>query len=185
LPPGAAVIEGAPLFPRQELRSDALHEQVTDRLPQDLAAPLPTHAKVPVRKVPAERPEPPLDPARTGEFPSEGPAPVAAIEIDTFGKVDLRVVAVRSAEAVPKSAKLLRLIVDDGTPVPRQILAGVAETVAPESLVGQQVLIVANLPARKMMGLQSHGMLLVAEDADGKRVPLHPARMVPNGSQVK
>jgi methionyl-tRNA synthetase len=185
LPPGAAVVEGAPLFPRLELRTDALHEQVTDRLPQEFAAPPPVHAKVPVRKVPAERPEPPLDPARTGEFPAEGPAPMPAIEIDTFGRVELRVVTVRSAEAVPKSTKLLRLIVDDGTPVPRQILAGVAETVAPESLVDQQVLIVANLPSRKMMGLQSHGMLLVAEDADGKRVPLSPQRAVPNGAQVK
>ena len=60
-----------------------------------------------------------------------------------------------------------------------------AETVAPADLLGRQVLVVANLAPRKLMGLESHGMLLVAEDAEGRRVPMHPARTVPAGVQVK
>ena len=66
-----------------------------------------------------------------------------------------------------------------------KILAGIAETVAPADLLDRQVLVVANLAPRKLMGHDSHGMLLVAEDADGKRVPMHPARAVPAGMQVK
>jgi methionyl-tRNA synthetase len=107
------------------------------------------------------------------------------VDIDTFGRMDLRVGLVLQAEAVPKSQKLLRLQIDLGEAQPRQILSGIAETVQPADLLGRQVLVIANLPPRKLMGQISHGMLLVAEDATGRRVPLHPARDVPNGSHVK
>ena len=80
--------------------------------------------------------------------------------------MDLRVARVLEAERVPK-AKLIRTIVDLGFEK-RQILAGVAEHLSPESLVGKQVRVVANLAPRKMMGLESQGMILMAEDREGQ-----------------
>ncbi len=106
------------------------------------------------------------------------------VDIDTFARSELRVGRVLLAEPVPKSSKLLRLLIDLGEAQPRQILSGIAETIAPADLLGRQVLVIANLPPRKMMGLESHGMLLVAEDETGKRVALHPARDVPAGAGV-
>ena len=86
---------------------------------------------------------------------------------DDFMKMDLRVARVLEAERVPKSKKLIRTIVDLGFEK-RQILAGVAEHLSPESLVGKQVIVVANLAPRKMMGLESQGMILMAEDREGQ-----------------
>ncbi len=93
------------------------------------------------------------------------------IEFDDFAKLDLRVGKVLEAEKVKKSKKLIRTIVDLGFEK-RQILAGVAEHMSPEDLVGRQVLVVANLAPRKMMGIESQGMLLMAGDRAGA---LHPA----------
>ena len=97
--------------------------------------------------------------------PYEEAKPV--IEYDDFARLDLRMGRVISAEPVPKSRKLLRLQVDLGYEQ-RQILAGVAEHFEPESLVGRRVVAVANLKPRKMMGLESQGMLLMAENREGE-----------------
>ena len=107
-------------------------------------------------------------------LPAPAPAyePLAApIAIDDFGKLDLRVALVLSAEPVPKSKKLLRCQVDLGLER-RQVLAGVAEHLRPEDLVGKKVVMVANLAPRKMLGLESQGMLLMAKNRDGKLVPV-------------
>ncbi len=88
------------------------------------------------------------------------------ITIDDFIKVDLRVAKVLVAERIPKSDKLLRLEVDLGYEQ-RQILAGIAEFYAPETLVGRKVVIVANLAARKLRGLESQGMIVAASIGDG------------------
>ncbi|GIV58934.1 MAG: methionine--tRNA ligase [Rhodothermaceae bacterium] len=93
------------------------------------------------------------------------------VTYDDFARLDLRVGEVKRAEPVPKSKKLLRLEVDLGFET-RQILAGVAEQMAPEALLGRRVVVVANLAPRKMMGLESRGMLLMAEDRDGTLTPL-------------
>jgi len=93
------------------------------------------------------------------------------IVYDDFDRLDLRVGRVEKAERVPKSKKLLRLEVDLGFEK-RQILAGVAEQMAPEDLEGRRVVVVANLKPRKMMGLESQGMLLMAEDREGRLVPV-------------
>jgi methionyl-tRNA synthetase len=85
---------------------------------------------------------------------------------DDFMKMDLRVGRVVEAEAVPKSKKLIRTVVDLGFET-RQILAGVAQHYTPEELMGKQVVVVANLAPRKMMGLESQGMILMAEDREG------------------
>ncbi len=107
------------------------------------------------------------------------------VSIDQFGALDVRVGTVTLAEPVPKSSKLLRLLVDLGEAAPRQILSGIAESFGAGELVGQQVLVLANLAPRKMMGLQSHGMVLVSEDALGRRVLVQPARPVNPGAGVR
>ena len=100
---------------------------------------------------------------------SQGPPYAEAkptISYDDFAKLDFRMGLILSAERVLKSDKLLRLQVDLGYEQ-RQILAGVAEHFEPEELVGRSVVAVANLAPRKMMGLESQGMLLMAEDREG------------------
>ncbi len=112
-------------------------------------------------------------------------AGLAAIGIEQFAAIELKVGLVTHAEPVPKSSKLLRLLIDLGQGQPRQILSGIAESFSPEQLIGQQVLVLANLAPRKMMGMESRGMVLVAEDADGKRVLVQPAKVVPPGGGVR
>jgi len=106
------------------------------------------------------------------------------ITIDDFAKVDLRVGLVKVAERVPKSDKLLRLEVDIGTEV-RQVLAGIAEAYAPETLVGRKVVIVANLAPRKMRGLESNGMIVAASLEGGKPVLASFLEDVPVGARLK
>ncbi|HTD55955.1 MAG TPA: methionine--tRNA ligase subunit beta, partial [Silvibacterium sp.] len=91
------------------------------------------------------------------------------ITIDDFAKVELRVAQIKVAERVPKADKLLRLEVDLGYEQ-RQILAGIAEAYAPESLIGRKVVIVANLAPRKLRGLESNGMIVAASLEGGKPV---------------
>ena len=92
--------------------------------------------------------------------------------LDEFKQSDLRVGKVISAEPVEGSEKLLKLAVDLGESEPRQIVSGIAKAYAPEDFVGKQVVIIANLDPRMMMGLESRGMLLAASGADGKPVVL-------------
>lgn len=90
---------------------------------------------------------------------------------DDFVKMDFRVGKVIEAERVKKSKKLIRCVVDLGFET-RQILAGVAEHLSADELLGQKVIVVANLAPRKMVGLMSEGMLLMAEDRQGRLVPV-------------
>jgi methionyl-tRNA synthetase len=85
---------------------------------------------------------------------------------------------------VPKSDKLLKLSVNAGDPAPRQILAGIGQHYAPEQLVGKRVVIVANLKPRKLMGLESQGMVLAASDDSGLVVTTVAGDVKP-GSTVK
>ncbi|GAB3905520.1 methionine--tRNA ligase [Larkinella knui] len=105
------------------------------------------------------------------------------IQYDDFAKMDIRIGTILEAERVPKSDKLLKLKVDDGTGV-RQILSGIAKHFAPEDLIGKQVTFLANLAPRKMMGLESQGMILMAEDRDGSLSLLGPDKAVWNGGAV-
>jgi methionyl-tRNA synthetase len=108
----------------------------------------------------------------------------AKISIDDFAKVELRVGEVKAAEKVKGADKLLRLEVDIGTEI-RQIVAGIAEAYAPESLVGRKVVIVANLQPRKLRGLESNGMLVAASLGDGKPVLASFLEDVPVGARLK
>jgi methionyl-tRNA synthetase len=115
------------------------------------------------------------------------PAPVAEeipqITFEDFMRVDLRTGVVVTAEAVEKSKKLLKLQVDLGGET-RQIVAGIAEHYKPELLVGKQVVVVANLKPAKLMGVESRGMLLAANDG-GKLVLCGTWEPVKGGLKVK
>ena len=84
------------------------------------------------------------------------------VDFDTFCKSDFRAVKVKACETVKKSNKLLRFTLDDGTGTDRQILSGIAMYYKPEELVGKTLVAIVNLPPRKMMGLESNGMLISA-----------------------
>jgi methionyl-tRNA synthetase len=106
------------------------------------------------------------------------------ISIDDFAKIDLRTAKVLEAEKMPKSNRLLKLKVDVGEPEPRTILAGIAESYEPEQLVGKSIVIVANLAPRKMMGLESQGMVLAASPDVGKAIVLN-SEPAPPGIKVR
>ena len=84
------------------------------------------------------------------------------VDFDTFSKSDFRVVKVKECEAVPKSKKLLKFVLDDGSGTDRVILSGIHEYYEPEELVGKTCIAITNLPPRKMMGIDSCGMLISA-----------------------
>ncbi len=113
------------------------------------------------------------------------PEPQAAdVDFETFMKADLRVGTVLECEKVPKADKLLRFLIDDGLEK-RTIVSGIAKYYQPEELVGRQVCFIANLPPRKLKGIVSQGMILSAEDADGRLVVISPSAQVSPGAQVK
>ena len=85
-----------------------------------------------------------------------------AVDFDTFSKSDFRAVKVKECEAVPKSKKLLKFVLDDGSGENRVILSGIHDYYEPEELVGKTLLAITNLPPRKMMGIDSCGMIISA-----------------------
>ncbi|MBL7841653.1 MAG: methionine--tRNA ligase [Cyclobacteriaceae bacterium] len=107
----------------------------------------------------------------------------AQVTIDDFSKLDIRVGKVLAAEKMEKSDKLLKLTVDTGVDQ-RTVLSGIAKHYTPEEMVGKQVTLIANLAPRKMMGIESQGMILMAEDSNGKLRLLQPNEVVNPGSTV-
>jgi methionyl-tRNA synthetase len=119
--------------------------------------------------------------------PAAKPSPAipdGKISIDDFAKIELRVAQVKTAERVKGADKLLRLEVDLGTEV-RQLVAGIAEAYAPETLIGRKVVIVANLAPRKLRGLESNGMIVAASIEGGKPVLASFLEDVPVGARLK
>ena len=106
------------------------------------------------------------------------------VEFDTFMKADLRVGTVLECKKVPKADKLLQFLIDDGMGT-RTIVSGIAKYYNPEDLVGKQVCFIANLAPRKLKGIESQGMILSAENADGSLVVMGPTAPVVPGAQVK
>jgi methionyl-tRNA synthetase len=130
---------------------------------------------------------PPVQPSEAQPVAAAKPAatiPEGKISIDDFAKVELRVAQVKAAERVKGADKLLRLEVDLGTEV-RQLVAGIAEAYAPESLIGRKVVIVANLLPRKLRGLESNGMIVAASPEGGKPVLAGFLEDVPVGTRLK
>jgi len=107
-----------------------------------------------------------------------------SISFDEFTKVDIRVGTIVEAEKVAKTKKLLKLTVDTGVDK-RTIVSGIAEFFKPKDIIGQQVSVLLNLEPRKLRGIESQGMILMAEDADGTLRFIQPNQTVLNGSEVR
>lgn len=126
-----------------------------------------------------------LDTRKANEEANYKAAPVKAdIAFEDFEKLDIRVGTVLECERVPKADKLLRFLIADGLEN-RTIVSGIARHYAPEQLVGKQVCFIANLPPRKLRGIESQGMILSAENADGGLSVVTADREVKPGSPVK
>jgi methionyl-tRNA synthetase len=183
LKPGTKLGELGPIFPRADKdaikRMQEIEENHASKPAQEIAA-------TPVAPAPAATSHPTpesLNAASPGA--ASAPAPSPTITIDDFAKVELRVAQITVAERIPKADKLLRLEVDLGYET-RQILSGIAEHYAPESLVGRKIVIIANLAPRKMRGLESNGMLLAASLGDGDKPALAGfLEDVPLGARLK
>ena len=109
------------------------------------------------------------------------------VDFDTFSKSDFRAVKVKECSAVPKSKKLLKFVLDDGTGEDRIILSGIHAYYEPEELVGKTLIAITNLPPRKMMGIDSCGMLLSAihqEEGEEKLHLLMVDRHIPAGAKL-
>ena len=145
LPETAAVTKGENLFPRLDL----------DKALAELEA---AEAAAKKAALPAIEVEPQL---------------TEKVDFDTFCKSDFRAVKVKACEAVKKSEKLLKFTLDDGTGVDRQILSGIHKWYEPEDLVGKTLIAIVNLPPRKMMGLESNGMLISAVHTEKGEECLH------------
>lgn len=117
------------------------------------------------------------------ETKSETPNIKSEIVFDDFAKIDLRIGTIVSAEKVEKADKLLKLSVDIGFET-RTIVSGIALHFKPEEIVGKQVTVVCNLAPRKMRGIESNGMILMAEDKSGKLHFVHPGNNIDAGSTV-
>ena len=107
----------------------------------------------------------------------------ADVDFDTFCRSDLRVGTVLECKKVPKADKLLQFLIDDGLEK-RTIISGIAKYYKPEELVGKQVCFIANLPPRKLKGIESQGMLLSAVNADGSLVLIQPSAPVVPGAKI-
>lgn len=105
------------------------------------------------------------------------------IGVEEFSRVDLRVGVVKKAERIPGSKKLLKLLVDLGSEE-RQVLAGVAEWYNPDELVGKQVVVVANLKPKKIMGYVSQGMVLATCDENSKPVLITTSEPARPGAKI-
>jgi methionyl-tRNA synthetase len=168
---GTKLGEVAPVFPRADKgaveRMQKMEEQ--GRAPAVTEAPSP--ATPPASGEPAQA-------VKVAAVPD------GKITIDDFTKIELRVGQVKVAEKVKGADKLLRLEVDIGTEV-RQLVAGIAEAYAPETLIGRKVVIVANLAPRKLRGLESNGMIVAASIEGGKPVLASFLEDVPVGTRLK
>jgi methionyl-tRNA synthetase len=164
LPPGQKIGEIAPVFPRIEA-NEAIGKM------RELEVKVSAEHAILLGKKPPE-PEP--------------VAPeVEKISIEDFGKVELRVGLVLSAESVKGADKLLHLKVDIGEAAPRTIVAGIAEAYKPEQLINRKVVIVANLQPRKLRGLTSNGMIVAASVDGGKPVLAGFLEDIPVGARLK
>ena len=106
------------------------------------------------------------------------------ITYEEFSNMDIRIARILEAEKVPKTTKLVKLSLDTGLDK-RTVVSGIAEYFKPEDLVGKQVCLLANLSPRKIRGIESHGMILLAEDPDGKLILVTPDEETSLGATVK
>ena len=171
LAPGQGIGLIAPVFPRIEAKSAIDRMRVLEEAE--------TARQLALMGRSAPTPEP--APAVEGTILPPSPK----IDIEDFGKVDLRVGQILSAERLKGADKLLHLKVDIGEPEPRTILAGIALYYEPEKLIGRKVVIVANLQPRKMRGIESNGMIVAGSLEGGKPVLAGFLEDIPVGARLK
>ncbi len=180
--PGTALGETVSLFPRMELTVEALRQMAdeTSNIPEQQPA-------GPVSAGPGEGTAPAAPAAVPPAPPAASAAPAAVAELityDDFMKIDLRVAKVLEAERVPKSKKLMKLLVDTGVDT-RTIVAGIAEAYEAEALVGRTIAIVFNLKPAKLMGIESNGMVLAGSAEGGTPFLVGFDEPLPPGSRVR
>lgn len=187
LRPGSQAGDPIPIFPRADpklLPKEEVKEEMTaSETTPNKPAPSTEASPVGAATTPTANTAPPLSaPVEAAVASVQTPL----IAYDDFAKVQLRVAQILTAEPVPKTTKLLRLTIDVGEDAPRQLVAGIAESYAPESLPGRKIVIVANLQPATIRGVKSNGMLVAATGPDGKAILLAPDDpTVPNGSKIK
>ncbi len=126
-----------------------------------------------------------LDTKKANEAQAYTAAPSKpTVEFDDFAKLDLRVGTILLAEKMPKTKKLLKLIVDTGIDK-RTVVSGIGDYYGPEAIVGQQVVILINLAPRNIKGTESEGMILMAESNDGELSFISPVKAFKNGTEIK
>jgi methionyl-tRNA synthetase len=168
---GTPMGEPAAIFPRVDKKETSERiEIMEDEIRNPNAAAPPSAATSSAAAVPA-----------TAAAAAAGPVKIG---IEDFAKVDMRVGVVKAAEKIQGADKLLKVMVDIGDEI-RQIVSGIAESFAPEDLVGKTVVIVTNLAPRKLRGVESNGMIVAATGPDGKAVLVTVAGEVPNGTRLK
>lgn len=175
---GHRVGEPEVLFPKIADRRDPARMEIVDRQKAKLAAILQAETERQKALAVAEAAKAPT------AIANEPVAVKDEIQYDDFAKLDIRVATILEAERVPKADKLLQLRVDLGFEQ-RTIVSGIAEHFEPQSLVGKQVLVVANLAPRKLRGIESQGMILTAENSEGKLGLVSPPEGWENGNGVK
>ncbi|MBS1580630.1 MAG: methionine--tRNA ligase [Bacteroidetes bacterium] len=169
----------------EALRADLIRPDMPLGKPEHLFKPIvDEEIKAEVDRLHAMQPQP-------TEEKKEQKAPAAAVEakanitFDDFSKLDLRIGTITAAEKVAKADKLLKLTIDIGEAAPRTVVSGIAQHFDPAALPGQQVLLLANLEPRKLKGIESQGMVLMAEDAEGRLHFVRPPGPLPPGSGVR
>ncbi len=170
LQPGTRVSAAEPLFPRIDRAKLAAAMQAiepkseTPKQGKPMTTPTPTPASAP---------------------PAQAAPAADKIGIEDFIKVQLKTAKILTAEPIEGAKKLLRLTIELGESEPRQLVAGIAESYAPEELPGRTIVVVANLQPAKIRGVESNGMLLAATDADGRAILLQPDKEIEPGAKVK
>ena len=169
---GAETIRDVLLFPTMKTlktgsEEEGARSETKEAVSEDVSEAAPA--------VNANDPKMPLFDAKVPDFEHLNIEPLFtdAVDFETFTKSDFRAVKVLECEAVPKSKKLLKFVLDDGTAEKRVILSGIHEFYEPEQLVGKTCIAITNLPPRKMMGIDSCGMLISAVHKEGDEERLH------------
>ena len=169
---GAETIRDVLLFPTMKTlktgsEEEGARSETKEAVSEDVSEAAPA--------VNANDPKMPLFDAKVPDFEHLNIEPLFtdAVDFETFTKSDFRAVKVLECEAVPKSKKLLKFVLDDGTAEKRVILSGIHEFYEPEQLIGKTCIAITNLPPRKMMGIDSCGMLISAVHKEGDEERLH------------
>lgn len=161
VPAGTSLGQAVPVFPRIDLEPEPANEKTEKSASKQADTPKGSSAKSVAPK----------------------PGPAEQIEFSDFAKVSLRVARVIDAERIEGSEKLMKLQVTVGDEQ-RQIVAGIAKNYSADDLIGRQIVVVANLKPARLMGTESQGMLLAADDTDGAPILLQPEREAPDGTSV-